>query len=55
MADVGIWESIVRDLSVNAHFRAVLQPAVAIILGVRLGLTERHEPALVHRFAHTER
>jgi hypothetical protein len=40
MADAGVWQNIVDDLSVNGHFRLILQPAVAIILGVRLGLTE---------------
>jgi hypothetical protein len=56
MADVGLWDSIVRDLAVNGHFRAVLQPAVAIILGIRLGLTdEGHAPALVCRLAHSAR
>jgi hypothetical protein len=35
-----VWQNILDDLSVNGHFRLILQPAVAIILGVRLGLTE---------------
>jgi hypothetical protein len=40
MADAGLWQNILSDLSINGHFRLILQPAVAIILGVRLGLTE---------------
>jgi len=40
MADAGLWQNIFSDLSVNGHFRLIMQPAVAIILGVRLGLTE---------------
>jgi hypothetical protein len=40
MTDGGLWQSMLNDLLVNAHFRLILQPLVAIILGVRLGLTE---------------
>jgi len=44
----GLWQNILGDLSVNGQFRLILQPAVAIILGIRLGLTEerRSKPSL---------
>src|SRR5262245_19948419 len=43
MADVGFWETIVRDLSGKGEFRLILQPVMASILGVRLGVADAKE------------
>src|SRR3954467_2311955 len=40
MHDVGFWEHLARDLSGKGQFRLVLQPAMAILLGIRLGLAD---------------
>lgn len=40
MEDVGFWEGIVRDLSGKGKFRLILQPAMAILLGIRLGIAD---------------
>src|SRR5262245_710875 len=40
MHDVGFWESLVRDLSGKGQFRLILQPLMAILLGIRLGIAE---------------
>jgi hypothetical protein len=38
---VGLWQHIVQDLtSGKGQFRLILQPAMAIILGVRLGIAD---------------
>ena len=38
--DVGFFQSIARDLSGKGQFRLFLQPAMAVILGVRLGIRD---------------
>jgi hypothetical protein len=40
VADVGFWEGIARDLSGKGQFRLLLQPAMAVFLGVRLGIAD---------------
>jgi hypothetical protein len=36
--DIGFWEGIARDLSGKGQFRLFLQPVMAILLAVRVGL-----------------
>lgn len=40
MADIGFWNDLVQGLSGKGQFRLILQPTMAIILGVRLGLAD---------------
>jgi hypothetical protein len=40
---VGFFQGIAHDLSGKGQLRLVLQPAVAILLGIRLGLADAHE------------
>lgn len=40
MDDIGFWEGIVRSLSGRGQFRLILQPTVALVLGVRLGIAD---------------
>jgi len=37
---LGFWEDIARDLSGRGQFRLFLQPAMALFLGVRLGIAD---------------
>ncbi len=42
--DIGFFEGILRDLtSGKGQLRLVIQPAVAIFLGARLGIADAHE------------
>lgn len=43
MADMGFWEGIVHDLSGKGQFRLFLQPAMALFLGLRLGIADAKE------------
>jgi di/tricarboxylate transporter len=45
MDDIRLWETITRDLSGNGRFRLILQPTMAVILGVRLGIADAKEGA----------
>jgi hypothetical protein len=38
--EVGFFETVARDLSGKGQFRLILQPAAALILGVRLGIAD---------------
>jgi hypothetical protein len=38
--DTGFWASIARDLSGKGQLRLILQPIMAVLLGVRLGLAD---------------
>ena len=40
MADVGFWEGIVDVASGRGQLRLVLQPTIAILVGIRLGITD---------------
>jgi hypothetical protein len=41
MEDIGFWDTIVRDLtSGKGQFRLFVQPAMALILGIRTGMTD---------------
>jgi len=55
MSKVGLWDTITRSLSGRGQFRLILQPAMAVILGVRLGIHDaRHgEPPFVLRLLTT--
>jgi hypothetical protein len=37
---LGFWEGIAHDLSGKGQFRLILQPVMAVILGVRLGIAD---------------
>ncbi|MGN6110882.1 MAG: hypothetical protein ACTHU0_37620 [Kofleriaceae bacterium] len=57
-ADVGFWETIVRDLGGTGHLRLIFQPLLAIIIGVRLGLADAREgraPFLLRLFTTSQR
>ena len=43
MADIGFWEGLVSGLSGRGQFRLILQPTMALILGVRLGISDAKE------------
>jgi hypothetical protein len=43
MHDGGFWADIARDLSGKGQFRLFLQPLMAILLGVRLGIADAKE------------
>lgn len=43
MADIGFWEGVVQGLSGKGQFRLILQPTMAFILGVRLGIADAKE------------
>jgi hypothetical protein len=41
MEDIGFWDTLVRDLtSGKGQFRLFVQPAMALILGIRTGITD---------------
>jgi hypothetical protein len=40
MHDVGFWQHIIQDLSGKGQFRLILQPAMAIFLGIRFGIAD---------------
>jgi hypothetical protein len=39
----GFWEDMARDLSGKGQFRLFLQPAMALLLGIRLGIADAKE------------
>lgn len=43
MTDVGFVEGIVRDLGGKGQFRLYMQPAMALVLGARLGIADAKE------------
>lgn len=43
MADTGFWEGLISGLSGKGQFRLILQPTMALILGVRFGITDAKE------------
>ncbi|HVG64293.1 MAG TPA: hypothetical protein VNA24_37375 [Hyalangium sp.] len=43
MRDINFWEGLVRDLSGKGQFRLILQPAMALFLGLRLGIADAKE------------
>jgi hypothetical protein len=40
MAQVGFWDSIGRSLSGRGQIRLIVQPTMALILGIRLGIAD---------------
>ena len=40
MHDVGFWQGIVESLSGKGQFRLILQPLMAVWLGIRLGVVD---------------
>jgi hypothetical protein len=49
MNDMGFWEGIWHELTNAGQFRLILQPTMAIILGIRIGLADAragHPPFL---------
>jgi hypothetical protein len=54
MEDHGLWETIVNSLGGRGQFRLVLQPLLAIVLGIRLGISDGRRgsrPFLMRLFA----
>jgi hypothetical protein len=49
--DVGFWDGIVRGLAGKGHLRLIVQPLVAIAIGMRLGIVDAHsgKPPIVMR------
>jgi hypothetical protein len=49
--EVGFFETIARDLSGKGQFRLILQPAAALILGIRVGIADANagRPPFIHR------
>jgi hypothetical protein len=43
MADVGFWQGIAQDLGGKGQLRLIIQPLVAIVLGIRLGIADAKE------------
>jgi hypothetical protein len=43
MADIGFWEGIRDVASGRGQLRLILQPAMAIVLGIRLGIADAKE------------
>lgn len=43
MADVSFWQGLVSDLTGKGQFRLILQPTMAVILGIRLGVADAKE------------
>jgi hypothetical protein len=54
-APFGFFETIVRDLGGKGHLRLIIQPTIAIVLGIRLGLADANEgrEPFVARLFHT--
>ena len=42
MSNVGLFQSIAQDLTGKGQIRLVLQPATAVLLGIRLGMKDLH-------------
>jgi len=40
MTDMGFWEGIWHELTTAGRFRLIIQPALAIALGIRIGLAD---------------
>ena len=43
MADIGFFSDLAHNLSGAGRLRLIIQPAVAIALGIRLGIADAHE------------
>lgn len=43
MADISFWDGLVQGLSGRGQFRLILQPAMAFLLGLRLGIADAKE------------
>src|SRR5690349_15098788 len=49
MSDMGFWGGIWHELTTAGRFRLILQPTLAIVLGIRIGLADAragHQPFL---------
>jgi hypothetical protein len=49
MNDMGFWDGIWHELSTAGRFRLIIQPALAIVLGIRIGVADAragHAPFL---------
>jgi hypothetical protein len=49
MNEMGFWDGIWHELSTSGRFRVILQPALAIVLGIRIGVADAragHAPFL---------
>jgi hypothetical protein len=49
MTDVGFWEGIVDVASGRGQLRLIVQPAIAILVGIKMGITDAklgHDPFL---------
>ena len=58
MEQVGFWEGIARDLTGKGQVRLIVQPLMAIILGIRLGMKDARAgkgPFLLRLFTEPER
>lgn len=55
MSVVGFWDGIGRSLSGRGQFRLILQPATALVLGIRLGIRDGRQgtPPFVMRLLTT--
>jgi hypothetical protein len=55
MSNVGFWDTIGRSLSGRGQFRLILQPAMAVILGIRVGLHDARQghPPFIRRLLTT--
>lgn len=54
----GFWEDMARELSGKGQFRLFMQPAMALLLGIRLGIAdakEGEEPFFLRLFHATNR
>lgn len=40
MTDMGFWDGIWHELTTAGRFRLILQPTLAIVLGVRIGMAD---------------
>ena len=51
--EVGLLDTVARDLCGKGQFRLILQPLAALILGVRLGIADANAdmPPFLHRLA----
>jgi uncharacterized membrane protein len=40
MHDMGFWQGMITELTGKGHLRMIVQPVVAILLGIRLGVAD---------------
>jgi hypothetical protein len=40
MADLGFWDGIWHELTTAGRFRLILQPTLAVVLGIRIGIAD---------------